>query len=153
MQSTKQPIEETTDHSESDHVNGRPSSPELGATLSPNIHSKQYVYLPDYSANDMTSFSEWSDGPSTGTNLRSKRSRNNLSSPASKPRQPSLPREGSRNADLGALRDPERVLCNGYLKCLRTKGAVRQWKRYWVVLRPRTLGFYKDDQVSSSSCI
>ena len=151
MQSTKQPIEETTDHSESDHVNGRPSSPELGATLSPNIHSKQYAYLPDYSANDMTSFSEWSDGPSTGTNLRSKRSKNNLSSSAPKPRQPSLPREGSRNADLGALRDPERVLCNGYLKCLRTKGAVRQWKRYWVVLRPRTLGFYKDDQVSSSS--
>jgi hypothetical protein len=24
---------------------------------------------------------------------------------------------------------------------------VRQWKRLWVVLRPKSLGFYKDEQV------
>lgn len=145
----KGPIEETTDHSESDQAGGRPSSPELGASLSPN-QAKGFAYPPDYSANDMTSFSELSDGPSTSNNLRSKRSANNLSSSAPKDpkdRQPSLLRESSRNADLGVLRDPERVLCNGYLQCLRTKGGVRQWKRYWVVLRPKSLGFYKDEQV------
>ena len=143
------PIEDATDLSETDAVN-RPSSPELGASLSPNTQAKGYAYPPDYSANDMTS--EWSDGPSTGPNLRSKRSANNLSSAAGpKDGQASLPRENSRNADLGVLRDPERVICNGYLQCLRTKGGVRQWKRYWVVLRPKSLGFYKDDQVSTTS--
>lgn len=95
----------------------------------------------------MTSFSEWSDGPSTNNNLRSKRSANNLSSSVPKERQSSLPLDSSRNADLGVLRDPERVLCNGYLQCLRIKGGVRQWKRYWVVLRPKSLGFYKNEQV------
>lgn len=147
------PIEDAADLSETDPA-GRPSSPELGASLSPNTQSKGYAYPPDYSANDMTS--EWSDGPSTGPipNLRPKRSANNLSSaPGAKDGQASLPRENSRNADLGVLRDPERVICNGYLQCLRTKGGVRQWKRYWVVLRPKSLGFYKDDQVSTTSIV
>lgn len=149
-------MEDTTDLSEPDPA-GRASSPELGASLSPNTQAKGYSYPPDYSANDMTS--EWSDGPATGSNLRSKRSANNLSSAAAGPKDgqqaqaqaPSLPRENSRNADLGVLRDPERVICNGYLQCLRTKGGVRQWKRYWVVLRPKSLGFYKDDQVRTYS--
>lgn len=143
----KGPLDDTSDHSESDQAGGRPSSPELGASLSPNTQAKGFAYPPDYSANDMTSFSEWSDGPSTNNNLRSKRSANNLSSSAPKERQSSLPLDSSRNADFGVLRDPERVLCNGYLQCLRTKGGVRQWKRYWVVLRPKSLGFYKNEQV------
>lgn len=126
----------------------RPSSPELGASLSPNSQARRFAYPPDFSANDMTS--EWSDGPSNNITLRPKRSANNLSSPAQKGGQPPLAREGNRNTDVGILRDPERVLCNGYLQCLRTKGGVRTWKRYWVVLRPKSLGFYKNEKVSFS---
>ena len=48
---------------------------------------------------------------------------------------------------VGVLRHPEKVLCEGYLQCLQTKGSVRQWKRYWVVLRPKSIAFYKDEQV------
>lgn len=140
---------------DSTSTSSRPSSPELGASLSPNSQARQFAYPLDFSANDMTS--EWSDGPSNNTSLRPKRSANNLSS-AQKGGQPqpqppqSQPREGNRNADVGILRDPERVLCNGYLQCLRTKGGVRTWKRYWVVLRPKSLGFYKNEKVSSLHC-
>lgn len=140
--STSKPPEDTTDHTDSDRA-GRPSSPELGATLSPNSQARRFAYPPDYSANDMTSFSEWSDGPTNNAKLRSKRSAKDLSSIPMSPR----PQEPTRSADMGVLREPERVLCNGYLQCMRTKGAVRQWKRLWVVLRPKSLGFYKDEQV------
>ncbi|ODM18000.1 hypothetical protein SI65_06788 [Aspergillus cristatus] len=131
---------------DSTSTSSRPSSPELGTSLSFNSQARQFAYPLDFSANDMTS--EWSDGPSNNTNLRSKRSAHNLASSAQKTgqSQPPLPREGNRNADVGILRDPERVLCNGYLQCLRTKGGVRTWKRYWVVLRPRSLGFYKNEK-------
>lgn len=43
------------------------------------------------------------------------------------------------------MRDPERVVCQGYLQGLRIKGTVRQWKRLWVVLRLKSLAFYKDE--------
>ena len=40
--------------------------------------------------------------------------------------------------------DPDRVIWQGWLWCLRTKGGVRQWKDLWGVLRPRNLILYKD---------
>jgi hypothetical protein len=41
-------------------------------------------------------------------------------------------------------------VCQGYLQGLRIKGTVRQWKRLWVVLRPKSLAFYKDEQEYSA---
>lgn len=41
--------------------------------------------------------------------------------------------------------DPDRVVWQGWLQILRTKGGVRQWKRHWCVLRPRNLILYKDE--------
>lgn len=40
--------------------------------------------------------------------------------------------------------DPDRVIWQGWLWCLRTKHGVRQWKDLWGVLRPRNLILYKD---------
>lgn len=41
----------------------------------------------------------------------------------------------------------EKVIRNGYLLSLRTNRAgVRQWKKLWVVLRPKNLAFYKSDE-------
>ncbi|KAH8169587.1 PH domain-containing protein [Sarocladium implicatum] len=40
--------------------------------------------------------------------------------------------------------DPDRVIWQGWLWALRTKGGVRQWKDLWGVLRPRNLILYKD---------
>jgi hypothetical protein len=46
--------------------------------------------------------------------------------------------------------DPERVICHGYLHCLKSKKGVRQWRKLWVVLRPNNLYFYKDEQEYSA---
>lgn len=144
----KQLIEDTTDHSDFDAI-GRPSSPE-GRTLSPGARSsRKPPYTQDYSGNDVTSYSELSDGPPPrNSRLRSMPSIHTLSISAPDDRllSTSLPRDAGRQADLGILRDPERVICQGYLQGLRIKGAVRQWKRLWVVLRSKNLAFYKDEQ-------
>ncbi|KAJ6102586.1 hypothetical protein N7486_005013 [Penicillium sp. IBT 16267x] len=143
----KQLIEDTTDHS--DDAAGRPSSPE-GRTLSPGPRSSgKPPYTQDYSGNDVTSYSELSDGPPPrNSRLRSMPSIHTLSISATDDKllSTSLPRDAGRQADLGILRDPERVICQGYLQGLRIKGAVRQWKRLWLVLRSKNLAFYKDEQ-------
>jgi hypothetical protein len=46
--------------------------------------------------------------------------------------------------------DPERVIRQGWLQVLRSKGGVKQWKNSWVVLRPKTLSFYKNEQEYSA---
>ncbi|KAG2416447.1 hypothetical protein HFD88_007662 [Aspergillus terreus] len=138
-------IDDTTDHSDIEPL-GRPSSPELGTALSP----RRLGLHQDYSGHDITSYSEWSDGPSSNPSipLRSKPSIHKLPAGASGQSPPS--RDTTRGNEPGVLRDPERVVCNGYLQCLRIKGGVRQWKRLWVVLRPKSLGFYKDEQEYSA---
>ena len=47
--------------------------------------------------------------------------------------------------------DDERVIWHGYLLCLKSKGGVRQWKKLWVVLRPKNLVFYKNEEVRHCS--
>ena len=44
--------------------------------------------------------------------------------------------------------DEQRVIWQGFLLCLKSKGGVRQWKRLWVVLRPKHLALYKTEEVS-----
>lgn len=151
----RQFVDDTTDHSDHDAI-PRASSPELGRALSPvaGSSSRRPPITQDYSGNEVTSYSELSDGPSP---MRSSRLRSmpsihtlSISAPEDKPISSSLPRDLSRQSELGILRDPERVVCQGYLQGLRIKGTVRQWKRLWVVLRPKTLAFYKDDQEYSA---
>ncbi|KAJ5620621.1 hypothetical protein N7510_004605 [Penicillium lagena] len=150
----KQLIEDTTDHSDFDQT-GRASSPELGRTVSPHRRAQRLSYTQEYSGNEITSYSELSDAspPTDRGQLRSMpslnnlpRSVNNLSRSAPEEKPLSLPRDTSRQS----VRDPERVVCHGYLQGLRIKGTVRQWKRLWVVLRPKSLAFYKDEQEYSA---
>ncbi|KAL2829978.1 PH domain protein [Aspergillus cavernicola] len=146
----KQRIYDTTDHSDFEYRE-RASSPELGRDMPSGYRPKRPIAPQDYSANDITSYSEWSDGPGSNTSVHS-RSRPSIpdlssSAPAS---QPALPREAGRGHETTILRDPERVVCNGYLQCLKIKGGVRHWKRLWVVLRAKSLAFYKNDQEYSA---
>ena len=147
----KQLVDDTTDHSDFDGA-GRASSPEFGRTLSPVSRGTKPPYTQDYSGNEVTSYSELSDGPppTRGSRLRSMPSIHTLSVSAPEDKSFALPRDTSRQSDLGILRDPERVVCQGYLQGLRIKGTVRQWKRLWVVLRPKSLAFYKDEQEYSA---
>ena len=61
------------------------------------------------------------------------------------------PQPGSMNRSLSQLSahtpdlDPDRVIWQGWLYFLRTKGGVRQWKHLWGVLRPRNLILYKNE--------
>ncbi|KAJ5747463.1 uncharacterized protein N7511_009159 [Penicillium nucicola] len=146
----KQLVDETTDHSDFD-LAGRASSPEPRYTRSSRSHAPSLPYIQDYSGNEgngnEASFSEFSDGspPTRNSHLRSMPSIHSLSLSAPEDKLSPLPRDTTKPSDMSILRDPERVACQGYLQGLRIQGTVRQWKRLWVVLRPKSLAFYKDD--------
>jgi hypothetical protein len=62
-------------------------------------------------------------------------------------------RNFSQQSNLGATPDEERVVCHGWLYLLKSKGGVRQWRRVWVVLRPKGLAVYKSDNEYSATHI
>lgn len=53
-------------------------------------------------------------------------------------------RTTSQGSGVNVEPDPDRVVWQGRLLFLRSKGGVRQWKNMWAVLRPRNLILYKD---------
>jgi hypothetical protein len=60
--------------------------------------------------------------------------------------RPSLAlRNSSQVSGLNLEQDPDRVMWQGRLWWLRSKGGVKQWKDCWAVLRPRNLILYKDE--------
>jgi hypothetical protein len=58
--------------------------------------------------------------------------------------QPQMSRSLSHAGAVNVEQDPDRVIWQGWLYFLRTKGGVKQWKHLWGVLRPRNLILYKD---------
>jgi hypothetical protein len=62
-------------------------------------------------------------------------------------------RNFSQQSNIGSTPDDERVVYHGWLYVLKSKGGVRQWKRVWVVLRPKGLAFYKSDEEYSATHI
>ncbi|KAF2126567.1 PH domain-like protein [Dothidotthia symphoricarpi CBS 119687] len=72
----------------------------------------------------------------------------------------SLPRQAvprnrnvSQQSNIGTTPDEERVVYHGWLYVLKSKGGVRQWKKLWIVLRAKSLAFYKNDQEYSAILI
>ncbi|KAL8401941.1 hypothetical protein RB596_008634 [Gaeumannomyces avenae] len=60
-------------------------------------------------------------------------------------RRPSMvARSGGGSGGLYLEQDPDRVIWQGSMWFLRTKGGLKQWKRSWAVLRPRNLILYRD---------
>ena len=47
------------------------------------------------------------------------------------------------------FQDDERVVCQGWLHFLKSTRGMRQWKKAWVVLRPKNIAFYKNEEVGS----
>lgn len=126
-------------------------SPELFKTLS---RGRNLPFIQEYSGNEMTEFSDLSDGPDSQARAQQQRLSKQKASGAGgasasntasdQPQRPSLARESASSGPLG---DPDRVIYQGYLQVLRSKRGVRQWKKLWVVLRPISLALYKDDKV------
>lgn len=54
-------------------------------------------------------------------------------------------------ADADAEVEQERVLRNGKLYLLKSKGGVKKWKPVWAVLRPKSMAIYPNDKVSIDS--
>lgn len=42
--------------------------------------------------------------------------------------------------------DDERVIIHGWIYLLKSKSGVRQWKKVWMVLRPKALAIYKNEE-------
>ena len=63
-------------------------------------------------------------------------------------RDPSQASGPDLRATTTAVEEAERVIWQGYLLLLKSKGGVRQWKEVWAVLRAKNLGLYKDESVS-----
>lgn len=145
------PIDYISDHSDLDHSDldqgaaGRrptPSDQEIGGSP-----SRRFFCAPGYSSHD-----DWSDGPfSTAKPRPLSPSVHDISPfrPIERPMH-SQCQPKDRTLDFGIPRNPEKVICHGYLQGLRIEGGVRQWKRLWTVLRPKSLAFYKNDQEYSA---
>ncbi|KAI6245391.1 hypothetical protein HI914_06625 [Erysiphe necator] len=111
------------------------------------IDPRKPSYVVEYSGNEVASHSDWSDaelskvkGPQQSSVIEKNLS---LKPPRS---SASL---GTRNLDqkrgLHAEQELERVVWQGYLLWLRSRGGVRQWKNMWVVIRCKSITCYKDE--------
>ncbi|KAF2189048.1 PH domain-like protein [Zopfia rhizophila CBS 207.26] len=129
--------------SSSSEAEPRPSS-----SVAPEaMHSaRRPSHTVNYSGNEYGSFSDFSD---TGGGAQ----------PPFQDSSISLPRPSQQNgnvsqvSNIGATPDNERVIYHGWLYVLKSKRGVRQWKKLWVVLRPKTLGLYKNEEEYSANLI
>lgn len=129
--------------SSSSEAEPRPSS----SAAPENMHSaRRPSHTLQYSGNDYGSFSDFSDtgGP---VHMPLQDSVNSL------PRTSQQITNTSQHSNIGTMPDDERVIYHGWLYVLKSKGGVRQWKKLWVVLRPKALGLYKNDQEYSANLI
>jgi hypothetical protein len=107
-------------------------------------HSGQYhsarrpSHALNYSGNEHGSFSDFSD---TAGAVQARFQRSSTSLPRT-----SQQHNVSQGSNLNAVPDDERIIYHGWLYVLKSKGGVRQWKKVWVVLRPKALGIYKNEE-------
>ncbi|KAL1626182.1 hypothetical protein SLS54_003016 [Diplodia seriata] len=122
-----------------------------------------------YSGNEQASFSDYSDTPvptgfreSTLSFSQPNDGNNNAGYESSISGRPNLGRNVSQVSNAGASPetssvgkkpDNERVVFQGWLYILKSKGGVRQWKKLWGVLRPKSLGLYKNEDEYSANLI
>ncbi|ESZ94572.1 hypothetical protein SBOR_5062 [Sclerotinia borealis F-4128] len=145
------------------------SSPEPTEPTIPRVNNKQNMTTIgggrrpsntiEYSGNELVSDADFSDTdlarlPGTSTLSLSLHNPTAYPAPDLEVKAPSsTPLALARNASQLSLapnpalpdQDPERVVYQGYLLYLRSKNGIRSWKNLWVVLRPRSLSFYKND--------
>ena len=123
------------------------SSPEPMDAQMPSITmSVQRPFQVDSSGNELASHSDFSDSDARRVQGASIENLAVQSPPNLSPSRPGLGiRNISQVSGINTEHDPDRVIWQGRLWFLRSKGGVRQWKRTWAVLRPRNLILYKDE--------
>lgn len=60
------------------------------------------------------------------------------------------PASGVQEQRPSPAQDSERVICQGWIYLLKTTSGVRQWKKLWMVLRPKSLALYKNHEEYSA---
>ncbi|KAF2466120.1 PH domain-like protein [Lindgomyces ingoldianus] len=139
------------DRAKREHLGSSSSEaePRPSTSIAPeNMHSaRRTSHTVNYSGNDMGSLSDFSD---TGGALHTALQSSSISLPRDSHPQN---RNVSQGSNIGATPDDERVIYHGWLYVLKSKGGVRQWKKVWVVLRPKTLGLYKNEEEYSANLI
>jgi PH domain len=151
---------ETTDLS-GDEDGDRPSSPELshwpvrgqkGQRSRASTAPRQPSTIQDYSGNEqITSYSDFSDAPAASGPRTKVAPLTKAGSTAAVPvYRPTTVRNASQMSGIDSNIDLERVIHQGWLLYLKAKGGVKQWKKLWVVLRPKNLSFYKNEQEYSA---
>lgn len=145
------------------YPSSRPSTTRDGIPI-PGIHRHSVQDL-NYSGNELGSYSDFSDSsPALFYSQQSSRPSSNpkardlpdgnapaASVKAALPEKPEGRQNISQTSVLAIEKDEERVIWHGYLLCLKSKGGVKQWKKLWVVLRPKNLTLYKNEEVSRDS--
>ncbi|KAL9618429.1 MAG: hypothetical protein Q9160_006870 [Pyrenula sp. 1 TL-2023] len=140
----------------------QPSSPEIPqwsikghkSRSRPFSKARQPSHIQDYSGTEaMTSYSDFSDAMPTAPSSISRPKP--IDPPAGGGLGPSLTtRNMSQISGFEKMlkESPERVLRQGFLYYLKNSraGNIKQWKRFWVVLRPISITFYKDEQEYSA---
>lgn len=106
----------------------------------------------EYSGGEYGSYSDFSDAPGFRSDGRDfspisttrPESAANTTSPY---KQQAVARGGSSTSGFDMSKDEARTIVHGFLLCLKNRSGMRQWKRYWVVLRPKHLALYKSEEV------
>ena len=152
-------------HDRWDHERFGSSSPEPSELPPSHSRTRDGIRIPsiqrmsghdlEYSGDELAPYSDFSDTPpqsypqSSFSTLVKRNQRtvssNNIPYKALQQR-PTTARTASQTSGF-RMEDDERVIWNGYLLYLKSKGGVKQWKKLWVVLRPKNLAFYKNEQV------
>jgi hypothetical protein len=131
--------------SSSSEAEARPTSPRALDAMHSARRPSQAL---NYSGNEHDAVSDM-DFSDTGGLLGSTTSL----SMAALPKTPQQKRNFSQQSKIDTIPDDERVVYHGWLYILKSKGGVRQWKKMWVVLRPRGLAFYKTEEEYSATLI
>jgi hypothetical protein len=122
------------------------AEPRISSSMSPEAmrSARRPSQALNYSGNEHGSVSDFDFSDTGGFHA----------SAASLPkRTPQSKRNFSQQSNIDSTPDDERVVYHGWLYVLKSKGGVRQWKRVWVVLRPKGLAFYKSDEEYSATHI
>lgn len=166
-----QGFERHIDHVSADHHTGYSSSDAEQTVwrkrrVSTQMHSaRRPSHTLEYSGPEQASHSDFSDsapgGPAarmSNLSLVSPDSQTQLGQPSSavygtSPRLPLGTRNPSQMSGLNIAeqrpppkQDDERVIHHGWIYLLKTRSGMRQWKKLWMVLRPKTLALYKNGE-------
>lgn len=125
----------------------RTEAPSLAAT-------RRVSHTIEYSGNEIASHSDMSDLEVSHARGNSHTSAFEESLAVQSPNTISNARNMSQQTfSPSSAEDPERVVWQGYLLYLKTKGGVRQWKDCWAVVRPKNIALYKNEEEYSPRLI